>query len=166
MPNYASVTLAGHLGRDCETKYLPAGDAITSFSIATSRKWKDKSGEQKEETTWWNCSMFGKRGEVIAKYLRKGDPILIHGEPSMRKYQTQDGRDGVSLDVRVSDFAFIGAKGDQTRQEPRGGGAGDGAYQPADHARQAAYSASGGGTDKLDDDIPFAPCMKRNEYLF
>lgn len=144
MPNYASVTLVGHLGRDPEVKHLPSGDSVTAFSIATSRKRKDE-----ETTTWWNCSLFGKRGEALAKYLRKGDPVLIHGEPYLRKYSGANG-EGQSLDVVVSDFAFVGAKGDSGP----GGGSGPSreAKTPQRGAQGASGASSGGG---FDDDIPF-----------
>jgi len=146
MPNYASVTIMGHLGKDCETRFTPGGDAITSFSIATSRKWKGKDGQQQEETTWWNCSMFGKRGEVIGQYLKKGDPILVHGEPSLRKDQTNDGRDGFSLDVRVADFAFVGGKGDnQGEQRPANNNRSD----QSNNRRPAPV------VDDFDESIPF-----------
>ena len=146
MPNYASVTIMGHLGKDYETRFTPGGDAITSFSIATSRKWKGKDGQQQEETTWWNCSMFGKRGEVIGQYLKKGDPILVHGEPSLRKDQTNDGRDGFSLDVRVADFAFVGGKGDnQGEQRPANNNRSD----QSNNRRPAPV------VDDFDESIPF-----------
>lgn len=134
MPNYASVTLVGHLGKDPVTKSLPSGDSVTSFSIATSRKRKDE-----EHTTWWNCSLFGKRGETLAQYLKKGDPVLIHGEPFLRQYSSANG-DGQSLDVVVNDFAFIGAKGAQSAPV---------SHAPVSGSRQAPSMTA------MDEDIPF-----------
>ena len=153
MPNFASITLIGHLGRDCETRHTPGGDSVTNFSLATT----SNKGRDNERTTWWNCAAWGKRGETIAKYLGKGDPVLVQGEPSLRKYQTQDGRDGVSLEVNVQSFAFVGGgkDNDQTHQEPRGGGAGDRGGQPQDRARQAASMAAQAPDDFADSDIPF-----------
>lgn len=156
MPNHASVTLAGHLGKDPQTRHTPAGESVTSFSLATTINKKRDT----ERTTWWNCSAWGKRGEVIAQYLRKGDPILVTGEPSLRKYQTQDGRDGVSLEVNVQGFSFLGSKdkdSDQGQQEPRGGFAADGSCQPNDRARQAASMSAQAprGDFDPDQDIPF-----------
>ena len=110
MPNYAQVTLIGHLGRDPEVKSV-GDDTVTSFSIATNRRNKDA-----DTTTWWNCSMWGKRGERISQYLKKGDPILVVGEPSSRPYTTKDGRDGLSLEVRVTDWSFVGGKGEAQTQ--------------------------------------------------
>jgi single-strand DNA-binding protein len=133
MPNYAHVTLIGHLGRDPETKHTPAGDAVTEFSLATSRK--RATGET---TTWWRCAMWGKRGEVIARYLRKGDPILVVGEPHLRPWTDQEGAQRQSLEVDVKDFTFVGGKGEAP---PAGAPASAPATRPQQH--------------DFDDDIPF-----------
>ena len=95
MPSFASVTLIGHLGRDCDERSMPDGTAVTKFSLATSRKRRDG-----EVTTWWNCVLFGKRGETLAQYLHKGDPVLIQGEPYLRAYTAKDGSDGVKARIR------------------------------------------------------------------
>ena len=108
MPNFATVTLIGHLGRDPESKYTPDGTAVVNFSVATSRKRRDG-----EVTTWWRCAIFGKRGETLAQYLHKGDPVLIHGEPYLRTYTTQDGTERHSLEVDVKDWAFVGGKSER-----------------------------------------------------
>lgn len=113
MANFASVTLIGHLGRDVETKFLPDGTLVANFSIATSRKRRDG-----EVSTWWRCVLFGKRGEALAQYLHKGDPVLIQGEPYLRSYTAKDGSERQSLECDVKEWAFVSSKGD--RQE--GGG--------------------------------------------
>jgi single-strand DNA-binding protein len=135
MPNFAQVTLIGHLGKNPETKAVGT-DSVTSFSIATTRKRKDQ-----EFTTWWNCSMWGKRGAMIGQYLGKGDPILVTGEPFQRPYKTKDGREGVSMEVDVRDWSFVGSKGDQ------------GGSRDAHSASHAAQAPSGGAG--FDEDIPF-----------
>lgn len=151
MPNYASITLVGHLGKDPERKTLNNGDSVVSFSIATSCKRGDQ-----ETTTWWNCSLFGKRGDALARYLTKGDPVLVHGEPYLRKYQTNNGREGVSLDVVCSAFAFIGGKDAQNGRS--GDSYGQGASSHARTTRTAQAGAGGAwspaATD-YDDEIPF-----------
>lgn len=147
MPNYASITLVGHLGKDPASKTLHDGQTVVSFSIATSRKRQDN-----EITTWWNCSLFGKRGEALARHLKKGDPVLVHGEPYLRKYQTNDGADGVSLDVVCSDFAFIGSKSDSGANQGHDTRAPQKTQQ---RAAQGAQGASGARAQDFDDDIPF-----------
>jgi single-strand DNA-binding protein len=154
MPNHASVTLAGHLGKNPETRTTPGGESVTSFSLATTVN----RNRETERTTWWNCSAWGKRGETIANYLHKGDPLLVTGEPSLRKYQTQDGRDGVSLEVNAQGFSFLGGKDrDQSHQEPHSDAGGGEARQPPDRERQAASRAAQApsGNPDFNDDIPF-----------
>jgi single-strand DNA-binding protein len=138
MAGFASATLMGHLGRDPETKISQAGTAITSFSIATSRK----DGQGNEHTTWWRCTVFGKRGEVIAQYFRKGDPILVQGEPSLREYVANDGTTKTSAEVIVNDFAFVKGKKDA-----------DNDYRPAPQPPSDASPTE--PATAWDDDIPF-----------
>jgi single-strand DNA-binding protein len=145
MPNFASVTLVGHLGRDPETKTV-GGDTVTSFSLATNRKRKDS-----DLSTWWNCACWGKRGAMIGQYLGKGDPILVTGEPCLRHYTTKDGRDGVALEVDVRDWTFVGSKNDaQSAQTPPRAPS---APTPQGQAPAAPYYDPAVAGE--DDDIPF-----------
>ena len=145
MASFASITLMGHLGRDPETKHSQSGTTITTFSIATSRK----DGQGNETTTWWRCTVFGKRGEVVAQYFRKGDPILIQGEPSLREYTANDGTPKTSAEVVVNDFAFVKGRKDA-----------DSDYRPAPQAPGAASPGAASPTGQQpesawEDDIPF-----------
>ena len=144
MANYAAITLVGHLGRDPETKYTPSGTVIVTFSIATSRK----GGQGNEVTTWWRCTCFGKRGEVIAQYFKKGDPILVQGEPSVRDYTKKDGSPGYSPEVVVNDFAFVKSKKDGDDYNSH-------APQPASPAANARPASQPESAWDDGDDIPF-----------
>jgi len=145
MPNHAQVTLVGHLGQDPEQRYLPNGDPVVNFSIATTRKRKDG-----DVTTWWRCAMFGKRASVITQYLKKGDPILVTGEPHMRPWTDSAGAQRQSLEVDVRDFAFVGGKGDQQQAAPRQTSE---RMDAGPKASMAAQAPAGGA--EFDDDIPF-----------
>ena len=150
MPNFASVTLIGHLGRKPESKTMPSGDTVTNFALATNRKRKDG-----DLSTWWNCAMWGKRGETIRQYLGKGDPILVTGEPCLRPYTTRDGREGVALEVEVRDWSFVGVKGAQGASGDHGKPSGT-VDPPARYsASHAAQAPSGGGPTDYESDIPF-----------
>jgi single-strand DNA-binding protein len=142
MASFASATLLGHLGRDPDTRFSQAGTAITTFSIATSRK----DGQGAETTTWWRCTVFGKRGEVIAQYFRKGDLILVQGEPSLREYTANDGAAKTSAELIVNDFAFVKGKKDA-----------DSDYRPAPQPGYTPPSAASPTEPATawDDDIPF-----------
>jgi single-strand DNA-binding protein len=138
MASFASATLLGHLARDPETKFSKSGTAITTFSLATSRK----DGQGNEHTTWWRCTVFGKRGETVAQYFHKGDPILVQGEPSLREYVANDGTTKTSAEVIVNDFAFVKSRKDA-----------DSDYRPAPQPPSASHAAK--SESSWDDDMPF-----------
>ena len=130
-----NLTIAGSLGRDAEVKYLANGDAVASFSVA------DSAGRDKP-TIWWNCSMFGKRGESLAPYLLKGSAVTVSGSVTEREWTDKDGQKRKSMDVRVSDVALQGGKRDT-------------APQAAPAQRTAPKQASGFEDAFGDDSIPF-----------
>ena len=80
---YQSITIIGRLGRDPEMRYLPNGDPVTSFSVATDRGWTDKNGQKQKETTWFRVSVFGKQAENTNTYLSKGKMVLVEGRLSV-----------------------------------------------------------------------------------
>src|SRR5713101_1900424 len=83
--------LIGNLGRDPEIRYLPSGQPVTSFSIATSETFNDKSGTRQERTDWHNIVVFGKQAELCGQYLKKGRQVFIEGRISNRQYEAKDG---------------------------------------------------------------------------
>ena len=99
--------LLGRVGKDPEI--VGTGSKITKFSIATSERWV-KDGEKKERTDWHNVVAFGKSGEILAQYVKKGDLLYLEGKTRHNKYQDKDGNDRYSTDVEVSAFEFIGTK--------------------------------------------------------
>jgi single-strand DNA-binding protein len=139
MPTYAHATIIGHLGRDPELRHtqdhLGNPLPVASCTLATSRK---RQGE--ETTTWWRVSLFGKRAEVVAQHLRKGDPALFSGEPFQSQWTDRDGNQRLSLELMASDFAFVGGGGGQ-QQRPR----------PAPQVDYQAPSEA----KPFDDDVPF-----------
>lgn len=110
MPNLNKVIIAGHLGRDPETRFTPKGLCIASISLAISRKWKAE-GEEKQETTWVEVDAFGKTAEVMAQHLRKGSPVLIEGRLKLDEWedkQTHQKRN--KLKVICESFQFLGGE--------------------------------------------------------
>jgi single-strand DNA-binding protein len=87
MPTLNRVQLIGRLGRDPETKFTPTGKKVTTFSLAVSNRWKDKSGETKESTEWVNIEAWGRLGEVCQEYLKKGSLIFLEGRLKTDKYE-------------------------------------------------------------------------------
>jgi single-strand DNA-binding protein len=103
----------GNLGRDAESRYTPSGDAVVSFSVAVKSGFGDKA-----TTTWVNCAIWGKRGEAVAEYLKKGALVGVTGEVTLRPWNDKDGQERHSLDVRVNDLTLLGKK-DQGEQNAR-----------------------------------------------
>jgi single-strand DNA-binding protein len=157
------VILVGHLGRDAETKFTPGGAAVTKFSIATSRRWKDQqSGEWKEETDWTNVVLW--RSENLANYLTKGKQLYVEGRIHTRSYEDKDGKKVYATEVVAEEVILLGGQG----AGGGGGRAGGDEYsqQPVSMPRSAqqrsAPQAGGGsaGPDDYpqgitDDDVPF-----------
>lgn len=151
MASVNKVILIGNLGKDPETRYLPSGEAVTSFSIATSESWKDKtSGEKKEATEWHRISAFGKLAEICGEYLRKGSQVYIEGSLRTRKYQhKEDGKDRYATEIRANEMRMLGSRpsGGAERESPAGGTSG------GDQSKAPVKSP--GSFHDMDDDIPF-----------
>ncbi|HEX4135459.1 MAG TPA: single-stranded DNA-binding protein [Bryobacteraceae bacterium] len=150
------VILIGHLGRDAETKFTPGGAAITRFSVATNRRWKDKdSGEWKEETDWSNVALW--RSENLANYLTKGKQVYVEGRLQTRSYEDKDGKKVYATEVVADDVILLGGQGGGGE---RGGG--DFSQQPVSQPRGGASRTPApsrddqfGGQGITDDDVPF-----------
>jgi len=151
--------LIGRLGRDPEVRYMPSGEAVCNFSMATTEKWKDKaSGEVKEETTWHRITAFGRQAEIVGEYLKQGSLVFIEGKMTQRKYQDKDGAEKVSHEIRMQDMKML-----SSREGGQGGGsnAGQPAQRPAatpqasGQARPDRPPVQRSGFDDMDDDIPF-----------
>lgn len=145
MSNLNKVMLIGRVGKDPEVRYLPSGNAVVNFSLATSEKWKDKaSGEKKEATEWHRITAFDKLAEIISEWVHKGDLIYIEGKLTTRKWQDSDGNDRYTTEIRASQMQMLGSKrSDERQDEPE--------HKPA--ATPAAGTRQ--SFDDLDDDIPF-----------
>lgn len=143
-------TFTGNLGNDCDTRHTPNGDAVVNFSVAVRSGFGDR-----QTTNWARCSMFGRRGEAVAPYLRKGQLVAISGELTAREWQTQDGQTRTSLDVRVSELTLLGRN-----EGPAYGGSSSGGSSQQSKPATSDQGFGGqtnqpGGFDELDDDIPF-----------
>lgn len=151
------IEIIGHLGRDPETRYLPSGEAVVNFSVATTEKWKDKNtGELKEATQWHRVTAFGRLAEVMGEYLRKGSKCYISGKMKYGQYE-KDGVTHYTADIQANELVMLDGK--PSEGEGRQGGQERGApapraAAPAPAPRQAAPRPAS-GFDDMDDDIPF-----------
>jgi single-strand DNA-binding protein len=144
------VILVGHLGRDAETKFTPAGVSVTSFSVATNRRWKDQqSGEWKEETDWANVVLW--RQENLANYLTKGKQVYVEGRLQTRSYDDKDGKKQYRTEVVAEDVILLGGRGGDGMEDAGGGRP---VSMPRSSPRPAA-AAEPMDQGITDDDVPF-----------
>jgi single-strand DNA-binding protein len=104
------IIIIGNLGRDPELKYTPSGQMVTSFSVASNHRYTTASGEQRDETEWFNCSAFGKLAETCNQYLTKGQQVYVEGRLKSRSYEGKDGQTRFSNDLMVREIQFLGAR--------------------------------------------------------
>lgn len=142
-----SVHLIGNLTRDPEVRVTPKGTSIASFSLAVNRRWKDESGQVKEEVTFVECEFWGKSGEVFAKHHKKGNQAAVEGRLKMDQWEDKTTKEKKSkLKVVVDDFTW---------QNQRTAGGSPEAAEDAPAPRQAPRSAAPAPTAGLEDDVPF-----------
>ena len=108
MANVNKVTVMGVLGRDPETKNFPNGGSVTTFSVATTEFWKDKTtGERKEATEWHKIATSNRLAEIASKYLKKGGKVYIEGSLRTRKWKDQNGVDREATEIRADVLQLI-----------------------------------------------------------
>jgi single-strand DNA-binding protein len=109
---YQKSIVVGHLGRDPEMRYTPSGVPVTSFSIATTRKWSSANGEQQEKTTWFRVTCWRKLAELTAQYLKKGRLVLVEGDIDASAYTDREGNARASLELTATNIKFLGGRGE------------------------------------------------------
>lgn len=102
------VFLIGNLTRDPELRYLPSGQAVTTFTIAVNRVYNANSGERKEDTSFIRIVTWARRAEVCNEYLRKGSPVFVEGRLQSRSWEAQDGTKRSSIEVVANNVQFLG----------------------------------------------------------
>ena len=142
MASLNKVMLIGNLGKDPEVRYTASGQAVASFSLATSERYKSKSGDWEEKTEWHNVVLWGKQAETAKDYLSKGKTVFIEGRLQTRKWQDKDGRDRYTTEIVGEKMQFVGPKGD-----------GGGRQSSRDMEPSEPYYDPVGSNP--DDDIPF-----------
>ncbi len=140
---YHTLIIVGNLGKDPEMRYTPSGQAVTSFPVASNRKYTSSNGEQVNETIWFRISAWGKQAEICNQYLKKGSKVLVEGRLTPDKntggpriWQKQDGTSGASFEVNAQTVRFL-----TTRADAEAGG--------------TASDSGEMATAPAEDDIPF-----------
>jgi single-strand DNA-binding protein len=131
---YNKVILMGNLTKDIELRYLQSGSVVGSTAIATNRRWKSQSGEQKEEVMYIDLTLFGRTAEIANQYLHKGSKVLIDGRLSFEQWTAQDGSRRSKHAIIVENLKMLPREGEQ------GGGSRSG-YGDASKAVERGYRA-------------------------
>lgn len=147
------VLLIGNLGRDPEVRSLPSGQPVANFTLATTRKWKDKNGQKQEQTEWHRIVCFGRQAEVAGQYLTKGKQIYVEGRIQTKSWEDrQSGEKKYSTEIVCDNFQMLGGRGGDFE----GGGAQAGSYGGGGSPSYDDQGGGGGfGGEPEDDDIPF-----------
>ena len=144
MASVNKVILVGNLGKDPEVKFMPNGEAVCNFSIATTENWKDKAGEKQEKTEWHNIVMYRKLAEIAGEYLKKGSAVYLEGSLQTRKWQTKEGQDRYTTEIICTQMQMLSGKADAISQA-------QGNSQPAERKPGPVADPM----EYLESDIPF-----------
>ena len=141
------VILIGNLGADPEVKYMPSGDCVVNFSLATTETYKNRDGEKVEATEWHKCVAFRRLAEIIGEYCRKGSSLYCEGKIKTRSYE-KDGEKRYITEIEVREMQMLGGKGDSAPDHGSGVTPGR-----ANQKQRNEYADAKGGD--YPDDIPF-----------
>lgn len=140
MASLNQVNLIGNVGKAPEIRYLPNGDAVANFSVATSNVWKDKQGQQQETTEWHRIVCYRKLAEIVESYVKSGTSVYIGGQIESRKYTDKEGIERTVFQIRADAIRLLGGK-------------------PKDNNGVAnntsTHQNNDAGFENMEDDIPF-----------
>ena len=153
------VILVGRLGKDPETRYTGAGQAVCNFSMATDETFKDRSGERQKRTEWHKIVVWGKQAEIAQQYLKKGAQIYLEGRIQSREWTDKENQKRTSYEIVASNFRMLGSRADsmgggvaRSAAASSGGDFDAESHGPAEHAPMEHEHA---GPEVTDEDIPF-----------
>lgn len=165
------VILIGRLGRDPEVRYMPNGEAVANFSIATSESWNDRNGQRVDRTEWHNITMYRRLAEIAGKWLKKGNQVYLEGRIQSRKYTGKDGIERTAYDIIANEMKMLGSKNEsstpfdsneqyaapatQQYAAPQNNFTANSAAEIPSAPRRQAPAAPVQAVDDIDDDIPF-----------
>ena len=155
MAGFNKVIMLGNLTRDPQLSYLPSQTPVVEFGLATNRKWRDREGNDREDTCFVDCRCYGKPAETIAKYCQKGRQLMVEGRLQFDTWEAQDGSKRSKHRIFVESFTFVGSGNSGNS----GGDGGSGGGRPSGYNNRPGGGGGGGSQDfgppPSDDDIPF-----------
>jgi single-strand DNA-binding protein len=149
MSSLNKAMIIGRLGKDPDVRYTQSNTAFAIMSIATSDRYKDKSGEWKETTEWHRVIAWGRTAEICQEYLKKGSQVYIEGPIQTRQWEDKDGQTRYTTEIKALQMTMLDSKGSSN---------GGGASKPADSKASEPVSSNvdlDDNLDDIDDDLPF-----------
>lgn len=140
------VILVGHLGKDPELRYTPSGDAVATFTLATSERFKGRDGQQQEKTEWHNIVAWRQLAEICGKFLHKGKQVYIEGKIQSRSYDDRDGNKRYITEIIADQMQMLGNKGESE---------GRGDYQQKRSGAEATSASSTRPSQQYEEEPPF-----------
>ena len=149
------VMIIGNLGRDPEMRYTPSGQAVTQFTVAVNRNYKDGQGEWQEETEWFRVVAWGPLAERTAEYLRKGRKVYVEGRLQTRQWEDRDGQKRYTTELIAQTCTPLDRRPQEDGSGEVGGDESIASARPARPARVPEGAARGGDNTDDIDDLPF-----------
>jgi len=146
----------GNLGKEVETRYMPDGKAVSSFSIACSESWKDRNtGEKQQRTEWINIVAFGKLAEIMSQYLHKGSKVFISGKMKTEKYTDRNGIEKYTTKIIANEMIMLDSKNQGALNQQRSTAAQQQRPQQSASTQNQPAAQPPQQDDEFNDDIPF-----------
>lgn len=138
MASVNRVIIVGNLGRDPEIRYMPSGEAVCNFSVATTDEWKGKDGSKQSKTEWHNIIIYRKLAEIAGEYLKKGSQVYLEGKIETKKWNDKEGNERSTVQIVCDEMKMLG---NSSKPEPKNADT---------NSNNARYS-----NEEMNDNIPF-----------
>lgn len=142
--------LIGNVGKDPEVRHLDSGVSTASFTLATTERFKDRSGEMKEQTEWHNIVCWRSLADIVEKYIKKGSQLYIEGKIRTRSYNDKEGNTKYMTEIIADSLQMLGRKGDSDNQSsytPK--------QSPTPQSQKSTLNEVSSNNDEDEDDLPF-----------
>lgn len=153
------VTLLGNLGKDPEVKFLPSGQAVANFTLATTDRVKDKaSNDWQDRTEWHNVTAYGRTAEIVRDYVKKGNKLYVEGRLTTRSWDDKEtGKKVFRTEIVVNDIVLLSGRGEAGESAGSYGGRRDStaSFDQRSPSSSAAQQDDYAHAEITDDDIPF-----------
>ncbi len=149
------VQIIGNLGADPELRTTTSGARVANLSVATSRRWNDRQGQQQEKTEWHKVIFWEKLAELCENYLKRGDRVYVEGSIEYRQYEDKEGQTRYVTEIRGREIIMLGGRGENAQYDASSQSSGPSRGGPPPPAAKDSFDEF--SSDKLtpEDDLPF-----------